>query len=117
MARLRLARRVALGHNGAADGTLVRASRKGGAWAKRPLTTAEAAAWLHNFLDRFLGEAAVAALGAHSCRVTVLSCCAKAGVWGELRIILGGHSKPKDRSVTEYARDAFVAPMFAVEQL
>ena len=86
------------------DGTIWRAPLKGGrGWAARPYSSQEAAEWLRRFLYR-VGELS-GSVGSHSCKTTLLSYCAKFGVKGEYRRVLGSHSKPKDRSVLEYSRD------------
>lgn len=51
----------------------------------------------------------------HSCKATVLSWMAKAGVDIASRRLLGGHTKPGDRMPLEYSRDAMAAPLRCVE--
>ncbi|CAK0823995.1 unnamed protein product [Prorocentrum cordatum] len=47
----------------------------------------------------------------HSCKATLLSWMAKAGVPLSVRRMLGGHIKPGDKSVIEYSRDAMAGPL------
>lgn len=44
-------------------------------------------------------------------KATLLSWCAKAGLHVDVRMLLGYHAKPKDKSVLEYSRDAVAEPL------
>ena len=63
-------------------------------WTLRPLKAAQAAMWLRGILSNqnFFPRDEVAALGTHSCKVTLLSWCAKAGVERSTGRTLGYHS-------------------------
>jgi hypothetical protein len=50
----------------------------------------------------------------HSCKATVLSWMAKAGVKIADRRLLGGHAKPGEFTTLEYSRDALAGPLAAV---
>ena len=56
-------------------------------------------------------------VGSHSCKATLLSWCAKAGVSRDDRRILGYHATPGDSSVDAYARDIQAAPLAALARL
>ena len=49
--------------------------------------------------------------GTHSCKATLLSWLAKAGVSKGTRRMLGGHADIRDRSMLEYSRDALAGPL------
>ena len=68
-------------------------------WQQSPLGAGHAGLWLRGIL-KVLGEdhAAVANIGTHSCKATVLSWLAKAGVSLETRRILGMHTTPGEHS-------------------
>ena len=54
---------------------------------------------------------------AHSCKVTVLSWSAKAGLPKDARRMLGHHFKPADKSVMTYSRDMMAGPLRELEAL
>ena len=96
------------------QGTLFpRLTRAG--WATGSPSCAEANAWLGAFMSN-CGPAKneLQLVGTHSCKATLLSWCWKFGVKGELRRLLGGHSKPKERTMLEYSRDALAGPLDAL---
>lgn len=68
-------------------------------WQQSPLGAGHAGLWLRGIL-KVLGEdhAAVANIGTHSCKATVLSWLAKAGVSLETRHILGMHTTPGEQT-------------------
>ncbi len=79
-----------------------------------PMRTSEANRWL-----RYLcGVAGVPAIyGTHSCKATLLSWCAKGGVKGGDRRLLGAHAAVKDRSMLEYSRDAMGQPLRSLDSI
>jgi len=71
-------------------------------------------------LKRLLSNVSVPDLeeyGTHSCKATLLSWAAKAGLNHDVRRLLGGHAAPGDRSVMQYSRDAMAAPMVELTNL
>lgn len=75
-----------------------------GGWGSLPLTAEAAAAWLRALLTTAgVDSREAAALGTHSCKATMLSWAAKAGVPKEFRSTLGYHG-PRG-SVEVYSRD------------
>ena len=84
----------------------------GKGFTSRPLSSSEATVWLHEVLTAGgLTADSVSDLRTHSCRATLLSWCAKYGVKGEHRRLLGYHARPKDNSMLEYSRDAMAEPL------
>ena len=65
--------------------------------------------WLRE-LSTKLGFPDLGNIGSHSCKATLLSWCAKAGIDKDTRRTLGYHAQPGDRSVDAYARDTQAAP-------
>jgi len=53
----------------------------------------------------------------HSCKATLLSWAAKAGLTVEARRLLGGHAAPGDRSVLQYSRDGLAGPLLELATL
>ena len=108
--------RAAAGLNAARDGTLAPAHCADGSWARAAVTSTEVNAWLKRFLaSTGLEESSVADVGTHSCKPTLLSWAAKAGLRGEHRRMLGGHAKPKEFVMLEYSRDALSTPLLALD--
>ena len=94
------------------DGLLMPAPLAGGGWSRRALDAWEASLWLRECLVAGGADPCeVAAYTSHSLKVTALDWSAKAGVSKPLRRILGGHIKPKDRSVFDYTRDGLAEPL------
>ena len=84
----------------------------GKGFTSRPLSSSEATVWLHEVLTAGgLSADSVSDLRTHSCRATLLSWCAKYGVKGEHRRLLGYHARPKDTSMLEHSRDAIAEPL------
>ena len=96
----------------AVDGTLFPAPGRDGRWTSAPATTRDAACILRTFLVQAgFSSDSVMMLGAHSLKVTTLSWMAKLGIDKEVRRFLGYHSRPGDRSVETYSRDAAAGPL------
>ena len=53
----------------------------------------------------------------HSCKTTMLSWAAKAGLPMEDRRLLGGHSNPGEKMTLEYSRDALAGPLLRLEEV
>ena len=53
----------------------------------------------------------------HSCKATLLSWAAKAGMSRSTRRLLGAHADTRDRSMLEYSRDALAGPLKELEEL
>lgn len=81
-------------------------------WQHVPLEAGHAGLWLRGIL-KVLGEdpAAVSNVGTHSCKATILSWLAKAGVSLETRRILGMHTTPGEQMPLVYSRDALSGPL------
>ena len=87
--------RLAEGLNAAKGGTLFPARSISG-WTHASADIAEANTILRQILMRYgLGAVEAAGFGTHSCKATVLSWCAKAGLKSEHRRLLGGHARPE----------------------
>ena len=88
----------------------------GSGWSTRRLSTSELTLWAAKFLiSRGGPPEAVARLGAHTFKATMLSWCAKAGVAPKARWILGYHVKPKDRMMVTYSRDQMAGPLLDLD--
>ena len=87
-------------------------------WSSLPVTASVAAVWLKNLL-RAAGSSvpAAAAYGTHSCKATVLSWVAKAGVARELRAILGYHARGVGGTELVYARDNMAHPLREMDKV
>ena len=81
-------------------------------WQQVPLGAGQAGLWLRGIL-KMLRESpeAVSNVGTHSCKTTVLSWLAKAGVSLETRRILGMHTTPGEQTLLVYSRDALSGPL------
>ena len=83
-----------------------------GGWTTRPVDTDEAGVWLRQILSQAGVEAeALANVGTHSLKATLLSWAGKAGLPANARRVLGYHAVPKDHSVQEYSRDEIAEPL------
>ena len=106
------------GLDAATDGTMMPAPRRGGGWAKRSLTTSEFSDWLRMLTREAVPEEeGTVSYSAHSCKATVLSWAAKAGMPKPARRLLGSHAKPGDRTVAEYSRDEMAEPLRLVSRM
>ena len=111
-----LALRSEEGLDASVDGTMMPAPRKGGGWARRPLTTSECSDWLRMIIrEEVPSEEGAVRYSAHSCKTTLLSWAAKAGMPKAARRILGSHAKVGDRTVAEYSRDELAEPLRLVD--
>ncbi len=100
------------GMNAAADQCLMRAPLADGSFASCRIATADGIMWMREVLaDAGVSLEEAAAYGTHSCKATLLSWAAKAGMEKSDRRLLGGHAAQKDRSVLEYSRDALSSPL------
>ena len=107
-----------IGMEAGTDRTMMRAPKAGDCWAKRQLTTDEFGDWLRMLSREAVpSEEGLKDYGAHSCKITVLSWAAKAGMPKPPRRILGGHAKAGDKTVAEYSRDELAEPLRLVELL
>ena len=81
-------------------------------WQQVPLGAGQGGAWLRSIL-KMLGESnqSVSNIGTHSCKTTVLSWLAKAGIPLESRRILGMHTTPGEQTPLLYSRDALSGPL------
>jgi hypothetical protein len=90
----------------------------GGEFGQGRIEAGQATEMLRHLLTR-LGFApeTLANVGSHSCKATLLSVCAKAGMQRDLRRTLGGHAVPGDRSVDVYSRDVLAFPLLELGRL
>ena len=87
-------------------------------WSANPLSASEATVWLREILTgASMTKEAVASVGTHSLRVTLLSWCAKAGISLGHRRLLGQHIKAGACSVITYSRDALAQPLEELRQV
>lgn len=81
-------------------------------WSSLPVTASVATVWLKSLLRAGGATGAeVADYGTHSCKATVLSWVAKAGLPRETRAILGYHSKGAGGTELVYGRDNMAHPL------
>ena len=82
----------------------------GGRWSQTQLGVTPAGEWLRNLLrgTETVGDIRVAT---HSCKATLLSWCAKAGVAHDVRKLLGYHSSSSEQSMSIYSRDSMAQPL------
>ena len=112
-----LAARKAEGLDAVVDGTLVPARSREG-WTTASADVTEAGVVLRTLLTKAgLDDSEAARFSTHSCKATLLTWCAKAGIRSEHRRLLGGHSRPKERMVLEYSRDALAGPLSSLSQV
>ena len=105
------------GLDAATDGTLFPARSKDG-WSKASTDVTEAGVVLRTLLETAgLSAEEAKSYSTHSCKATMLSWCAKAGVRSEHRRLLGGHSRPKERMVLEYSRDSLASPLLSLSSV
>ena len=92
------------------------AASTNGLWLDRPLTSAEATAWLRDILMAYGTTSARASeLSSHSLKTTVLAWSAQYGLPLDVRRLLGHHVDPQHGSTLTYSRDALVHPMQLVD--
>ena len=78
----------------------------------------QATTWLRYVLLKLgVPAAELKNVGSHSCKASVLSIAAKAGLSRDTRRTLGGHATPGDTSVDTYSRDTLAAPLLEVGRL
>lgn len=107
-----LAIRARIGHNADEDGCLQRQPLADGSFAGARIQAGQMTEWLRHLMERLGVERwSLRNVGSHSCKATLLSLAAKAGLGRETRRLLGGHSPPNDKSVEVYARDVLATPM------
>ena len=104
-----LAVRKRMGLDAGVDQTLMPRPLLDGSFVGETITTSEGGRWLRIVAQKI--GISLENKGTHSCKATLLSWCAKAGVNHTSRRLLGGHAKPKDTSVLEYSRDALAGPL------
>ena len=104
--------RAEAGMRAEVDRTMMPALKAGDAWAQRSVTTDEFGDWLRLLTREGVpSEEGLTDYGVRSCKVTILSWAAKAGMPKPCRRILGGHAKAKDKTVAEYSRDELAEPL------
>ena len=90
-----------------------------GSWSASRLMTTDCTVWMREVLRTVCDtdQGRVIGLGSHSCKATLLSWSAKYGMAAGLRRRLGGHVKPGDKSLVEYARDEMAGPLRELDKL
>ena len=87
-----------------------------GGWRRRPLTSSEAVAWMHELM-RMYGVNYSPGVKVHSLKVTLLSWAAKRGLPPDVRKALGYHIDSNEMSMMTYSRDAMARPLRKLEAL
>ena len=80
------------------------------------MSTRDALAWLKQVASQ-LGFDRTDELGTHSCKRTLLSIAAKAGMSLSQRRLLGGHTRADDKAVIIYSRDHLAAPLRELQKV
>ena len=110
------ARRTA--HLDASDGACLVPARGRGYWLGVPYSTAEFAMALRDLLRRLGYSAeAIANIGSHSLKATLLSWAGRYGMIRDHRRLLGYHSQAGDRSTDTYVRDLLAAPLRSLDEM
>ena len=105
--------RKKLGLDAATDGALRMARGAGGHWVARvPATATEIGSDFRRILRQCgMEDDDLEGITSHSCKATLLSWAAKAGMKLEDRRLLRGHAKPGQKVPLEYSRDALAGPL------
>ena len=104
--------RERIGHDAGRDGCLQLQPLADGSFASFRIEAGQMTERLRHLLERLgVERSALRNVGSHSCKASLLSLAAKAGLSRETRRLLGGHSPPGDKSVEVYARDVLATPM------
>ena len=104
--------RQAFGHSAELDGCLQREPLSDGSFGYGRLRAGQATEWMRHILCKLMVlPSALVNVGSHSCKATLLSVAAKAGLPRDVRRVLGGHALPGDASVDVYSRDSLAAPL------
>ena len=104
--------RAQLGLNAATDQCLMPKPLADGSFAAGRIDASQLTEWMRHLFE-LLGvpRTFLVNVGSHSCKATLLSMAAKAGMSKEIRRTLGGHAVPGDKSVEAYSRDNLAAPL------
>ena len=110
--------RASLGMDARSDGCLQLELFADGSFGSGRIKPGQATEWLRALLLK-LGACPeeLVNIGSHSCKVTLLSIAAKAGLNRDDRRTLGGHAAPNDKSVDIYSRDCLAAPLLELAKL
>ena len=104
--------RKKLGLNAKRDECLQRELLADGSFGAGRVRPGQATVWLRFLLIKMgIEPGLLENIGSHSCKVSLLSMAAKAGLSRDDRRMLGGHVAPNDKSVDIYARDTLAAPL------
>ena len=104
--------RSSLGHCASADGCLQLEPLADGTFGAGRIQAGQTTEWLRHLLCKLnVLPHLLTNVGSHSCKATLLSIAAKAGLPRDVRRVLGGHALPGDASVDVYSRDALAAPL------
>ena len=89
-----------------------------GTFGEGRIQAGQATTWLRHLLLKLeVPPEELTEVGSHSCKATILSITAKAGLSKDVRRTLGGHATPGDTSVDVYSRDVIAAPLRQVALL
>jgi hypothetical protein len=114
-AKLWLALREEEGLHVRRDGCLQPQPMVGGGWTKARMSSADIGAYMRKTLA--FGPSQLPKVTAHSCKATMLSWCAKAGVKKGVRRMLGYHASVGDSSMMAYSRDEMAGPLRELEKV
>ena len=117
-ARSWLQLRSKLGLDAATDECLQREPLTNETFGAGRIKAGQATDWLRAVLLKLgIDSTELGNVGSHSCKATLLSMAAKAGIDGDTRRTLGGHAHPSDKSVDIYSRDSLSAPLRSLAAL
>ena len=89
-----------------------------GTFAEGRIEPGQLTEWIRFILEKLgVHRAELTNIGSHSCKATLLSMSAKAGMAKDLRRTLGMHAVPGDKSVDAYSRDNMSAPLRELAKL
>ena len=104
--------------NAAEDQCLMPKPLVGGQFAAGRIEASQLTEWLRHLLEVLeVPRVCLVNVGSHSCKATLLSMAAKAGMPKEHRRTLGAHATPGDKSVEAYSRDTLAAPLRELAKL
>ena len=107
-----------LGMDAEADHTLMPKPLTDGSFAANRIEAGQLTEWMRHLLELLgVDRADLTNVGSHSCKATLLSIAAKAGMAKEMRRTLGAHAVPGDKSVEAYSRDNLAAPLRELAKL
>ena len=110
--------RLEAGLDAATDGCLFCLHQPDGFFTSAKMESSDAVLWLVPYLiENGVSAEEACSYTSHSCKATLLSWLAKAGVHKDIRRLLGGHVERDDVSMLTYSRDALAGPLQWLEAL